>query len=98
MAARLLPLIALFSLSIPNPWSDAGPESALSLEPVVPSAPFRVGDQLQLDAEGAGALDVKMITVLQMVNWPWVLVRFDTGRKPYEEWINFAQIRTVRRM
>jgi len=29
MAARIIPVITLISLAFPNPWSDAGPESAI---------------------------------------------------------------------
>ena len=99
MAARFLPMIAVLSLVLPNAGLEAGPESAIALERTSNAgSPFRVGDRLQLDVQGTGNSDAPAITVLQTANWPWVLICYDKERKPYEEWINFALVRSVRRV
>ena len=99
MALRFLPVISSLALVYPNSWSDAGPEgSSLQLEQAAPAAPFHAGDQLQLDVRSSGESEIEMITVVQTAHWPWVLVRFDKTAKPYELWINFAQVRNARRV
>lgn len=98
MPARLLPSIGLVAFAISSPQSEAGHESSISLEHNASAAPFRAGDQLQLDPVSSKKLDMKDVTVLQTNSWPWVLVRCDAGGKPCEVWINFEKIRSARRL
>jgi hypothetical protein len=87
-------MIALVACAQFDPWSSADPGSALSLEPLASADPFHEDELLQIDE---GNSDPKIVTVLDLGIWPWVLVRLE-GPKTSEAWINFVQAHMIRRV
>jgi hypothetical protein len=68
------------------------PESILTLDPSRPGRPpFHKGDQLEIQSDAISSTAMR-VTVLDPSNWPWVVVKTETG----ELWLNFNHVVTAR--
>jgi hypothetical protein len=55
--------------------------------------PFHKGDQLEIQSDAtAGYAAAMHITVLDVSNWPWVVVKSEQG----EVWLNFNHVVTAK--
>src|SRR4051794_28113434 len=96
LSAPRAPLIALAALVLLAVESHAAPESILPLQQDFSGSTCYDGQGNRWDLKDGAPIDGESITLIRSAAWPWVLVQVDAST-PYEIWINFAQVHTVRR-
>jgi hypothetical protein len=94
--SRFLPIVALLLIWVFRPLVEAEPGSVLRLES--PTTPFHQGDHLQIESGTAPNGETMVVTVLETALWPVALVRNESAPIPCEFWIDFTNIRGVKRV